>query len=146
MRWSFQNAAKTSEIEDLFSIPEGGTASITTNQKRVDDYEEWKEQFLAGREAARAEGMLPWGVFYLGSVNGVPNKISLAELVEVIEIASYSDDPIEIILPDEHHRKLVATKLSDQDIQQTIWDPVTIKDLKIKPSLRCRRGRFTTNG
>ena len=67
--------------------------------------------------------MLPWGVFYLGSVNGVPNKISLADLVEVIEIASYSDDPIEIILPDEHHRKLVATKLSDQDIQQTIWDP-----------------------
>ena len=52
MRWSFQNAAKTSEIEDLFSIPEGGTASITTNQKRIDDYEEWKKQFLAGREAA----------------------------------------------------------------------------------------------
>ena len=34
MRWSFQNAAKPSEIEHLFSIPEGGTASITTNQKR----------------------------------------------------------------------------------------------------------------
>ena len=132
MRWSFQNAAKTSEIEDLFSIPEGGTASITTNQKRIDDYEEWKKQFLAGREAARAEGTLPWGVFYLGSVDGVPSKISLEELIKVIEIASYSDDPIEIILPDEHHRKLVATELSDQDIQQTIWDPVTIKGLENK--------------
>ena len=130
MRWSFQNAAKTSEIEDLFSIPEGGTASITTNQKRIDDYEEWKKQFhqagrlLVLREHCRmvSSTLVQWME---------SSKISL-RTHQGNSFRAIFDDPIEIILPDEHHRKLVATELSDQDIQQTIWDPVTIKGLENK--------------
>ena len=135
MRWSFQNAAKTDEISDLFSIPEGGTASIITNAKRVDDYNRWQKQFLDDDVDLRTEGSFPWGVFYIGTVDGTPRKISLSDLIEVIELASYSEDPIEIILPDEHHRKLVAEELKNapgKGIQQTVWDPVTIKGLENK--------------
>lgn len=124
MRWSFLNAAKTEEIEHLFDIPDGGTASISTSEKRVEDYAHWKA------DRANHDGELPWGVFYLGSVNGKPTKISLNQLLKIIEKASYSDEPIEIILPDEYHRKLISRKLSEDNIQQTVWDPVTIKGLE----------------
>ena len=134
MRWSFRKAAITPHIDEELVIPKGGTADIETSTKRREEYELWKENHDDASEDSEGKG-IPQGVFFIGDIRtGKPTKISLKELIQIIKIASFSEEPIEIILPDEHHRKIVEDELKSAEegvgIQQTVWDPVSIKGLE----------------
>ena len=117
MRWQkVSGTAKTSEIEPSFPFHNNsGLKESKQNQKRINDYEEWKKQWLDSVEEHCHGGLL-------GSVDG-RTKSHPEELIAVV----FPSEEVEIILSTN---MFVATRIFDQDIQQTIWDPVTIKGLE----------------
>ena len=132
MKWSFAESAKTPNIAEYFSIEDGGTAFIKTSKKRSEEYEAWKYAYEKDSKSQSEGATFPLGVFYLGDVKGEPTKISFEKLIALIESVSYSEEPVEVILPDEFHRLMVADRLKEAGIQQTVWDPVSIKGLENK--------------
>ena len=132
MKWSFRDSVSHQKLDDylektmnwkavlptLYPVPFAKTSTINGEIST-----EKRGEIIQG-------GQLPKGVFFICDSSGKPTKITLKQLENLLKTVAFSEEPVEVILPDPEHRLLVADRLQNEGIQQTIWDPVSIKGLE----------------